>query len=542
MKIFRVADMIAAEQAADAMGHSYAQMMEMAGRGVAAAIQRTMAVTGLRILVLVGPGNNGGDGLVAGRYLAEAGANVLFYLVKPRDPAADSNLARIQAMGLESILAEYDQRYRVLRLRLNGCDMVLDALLGTGVSRPITGELATLLRHVHAGLTERAEIMAAEQAEQAGATLTPISPAQPATTAPRPHVVAVDCPSGLNCDTGELDPLTLPADLTVTFAGPKWGHFLFPGAAACGQLTVADIGVGDDLPVVHALTAEVATANALRPWLPTRPLDGHKGTFGRVLIAAGCTAYRGAPVLCATGAFRAGAGLVALATPEVVRASAVAHLPEAIYPPLTTPDYLDDTAATELLETLGQYKALLIGPGLGEAEAFVMKLLAGLPAVSPPMVLDADALNVLALRADWPHLLEPNMILTPHAGEMARLCGMDTAALRQEDRLALAQAKAQAWGCVLLLKGAYTVVANATGHCTVIPFANPALATAGSGDVLAGVIVALLGQGVPPYEAAVLGAYLHGLAGQLATHGHGRAGLLARDIANHIPAALQQLA
>lgn len=537
MNIYTIAEIKAAEKAADDAGHSYAEMMERAGRGVAEAIQQTYGTAAKRILILVGPGNNGGDGLVAGRYLAEMGAKVLFYLTHPREAETDINFARVQAMGLESILADYDQRHRVLRLRLNGCDMVVDALLGTGVSRPITAELATLLRQVRGGLHERAGLMAQQQA----AVLHPIN--QPPPAPPRPLVVAVDCPSGLNCDTGALDPLALPADLTVTFAGPRPGHLLFPGAAACGRLIVADIG----LPNPPSLPTQLATAATMRTWLPRRPLDGHKGTFGRVLIAAGSHEYRGAPVLCALGAFRAGAGLVAVATPELVRASAVAQLPEAIYPPLATTEYLDNTAAATLLETLGQYRALLVGPGLGsEAEPFVMYLLAGLPTAekggNPPIVLDADALNLLAQRADWPHLLEPNMILTPHMGEMARLCGLELPEITAHNRLELAREKAQAWGCIILLKGAYTVVANPSGEVVVLPFANPALATAGSGDVLSGVIVALLGQGVAPFAAAVLGAYLHGLAGQSAVQNIGRVGLLARDIAQHIPQAIGQLA
>ena len=531
MNIYTVHEMQAAERAADSAGHSYATMMEQAGRGVAQAIHHTYGAAGRRILILVGQGNNGGDGLVAGRYLAEMGAKVLFYLTHPRDPTTDENFGRVQALGLECLLAEYDQRQRVLRLRLNGCDMVVDALLGTGVSRPITGELATLLRQVRGGLHERAGRMAQESA----ALLIPIN--QPNPRPPRPLVVAVDCPSGLHCDTGALDPLALPADLTITFAGPKRGHVLFPGAGACGRLLVADIG----LPPSPPLPTQLATADLVRPWLPARPLDGHKGTFGRVLIAAGCAEYRGAAVLCGRGALRAGAGLVALATPEVVRQTAVGQLPEAIYPPLASAEGLDEGAATAVLATLGQYRALLVGPGLGHgAGAFVRHLLAGLPADAPPLVLDADGLNHLAEQPNWPRLLPRHTVLTPHMGEMARLCGRPLADITAENRLELARAMAQAWGCVLLLKGAYTVIANPAGQVWVLPFANPVLATAGSGDVLAGVVVGLLGQGVGGVEAAVLGGYLHGLAGQLAG-GVGQGGVLAREIGDNIPHARVQL-
>lgn len=242
IKIFSVAEMVAAEKAADASGHSYDQMMEIAGRSVAQAIVDRYDVTGRQIMVLVGPGNNGGDGLVAGRYLAEAGAEVVFYLFKPRDPAGDSNFARIQEMGLFHMNAAYDQRYRALRLRLRTVDIVVDGLLGTGVSRPIEGELAQLMRQVQAGLAERSTPATAEVSRPGLVNPTQLYP-DPAGEVP-PVVVAIDCPSGLNCDSGELDTLAFPADLTVTFAGAKRGHFRFPGAvpaANCSSPTLASI-------------------------------------------------------------------------------------------------------------------------------------------------------------------------------------------------------------------------------------------------------------------------------------------------------------
>lgn len=554
MKVFSVAQIAAAEKEADAAGQSYQQMMEQAGHGVAAAIQQRYPVDGKQFVILVGPGNNGGDGLVAGRYLAKAGAKVVFYLLKERDPETDPNFKKVQEMGLDVLLADFDQRHRVLRLRLNGCDFVIDALLGTGVSRPLGGELARVLRQVHAGLEERAELIAREAAQAAGQEGWPsfisIRPSlEYASQAgrQRPHVIAVDCPSGLNCDSGAVDVLTLPADLTVTFAGPKLGHFRFPGASLCGELVVVDIGIEPQLAAVKAISVQIATPEMVRPLLPERPLDGHKGTFGRDLIAAGSDEYRGAPVLSARGAFRAGAGLVAIATPTVVRQTAVTQLPEAVYPPLEAAEELDDTAAQYLLEHLAQYQAVLMGPGLGEAEAFLLKFLAGLPDDAPPMVIDADGLNLLAQREDWPYFVQPNMILTPHPGEMARLCNVPLADLKEEDRVALVQEKAAVWGCIVVLKGAYTVIAappekeGDLGRCMLIPFANPVLGTAGSGDVLGGVIVSLLGQKVGAFEAAVAGTYIHGLAGELVKQQLGDAGALASDICEAIPHALKVL-
>jgi len=233
----------------------------------------------MKILVLVGPGNNGGDGLVAGRYLAEAGADVAFYLFRQRDPAKDVNFAKIQTMGLFAVTADFDQRYRVLRTRLAITDLIIDGLLGTGVARPIGGDLAKLMQQIHAGINGR------RAAFQQPAPRSRISLTNPDFASEKPPaslpVVAIDCPSGLNCDSGALDELAVPADLTITFAGAKRGHFQFPGAAACGELIVADIGVPPDLAAQTAVAVEIATPSTIRALLPQRPADGHKGTHRR---------------------------------------------------------------------------------------------------------------------------------------------------------------------------------------------------------------------------------------------------------------------
>lgn len=564
IKVFSVAEIVAAEKAADASGVSYARMMETAGRCVAEAVMERVPVAAANVLVLVGPGNNGGDGLVAGRYLATAGADVAFYLTKPRDAAADDNFAKVQEMGLFTLVAEYDQRFRVLRTRLNITDILIDALLGTGVTRPIGGNLAKLLQQVKAGLAERREALAAQQRsrltsiaeintkvqrhketkeEEAknpppNALFSP-APLPPRSPAPLLPTIAVDCPSGLNCNTGALDPLALPADLTVTFAGPKRGHFIFPGAGACGELMVADIDISPQLPVVQAVPVSLATRELARTLLPQRPADGHKGTFGKVLIASGCEQYRGAPVLAAKGAFRAGAGLVGLAVPRVVRETAVLQLPEATYPPTADNLMLSDKSAALLLETIARYSAVLVGPGLGEAGSFINTFFNNdIIDRLPPLVIDADGLNVLAKLDNWHQRLPANTVLTPHPAEMARLLGISAAEMKGLDRVETAIAQAQKWGHIVLLKGAYTIIANPDGQATLLPFANPVLAVGGSGDVLSGVILALLGQGLGAYEAAILGGYLHAAAGQLHP---GSAGLLAGEIADLIPTTISLL-
>ncbi len=438
-------------------------------------------------------------------------------------------------MGLFALTAEFDQRYRVLRTRLNITDIVIDGLLGTGVSRPIGGDLAKLMKQLQAGLEERRGILADKQ-QSTQTSIAAIEPGAEEQTWNRPVVVAVDCPSGLNCDTGAIDPLAIAADLTVTFAGPKRGHFIFPGAAHCGELVVADIGIDPNLPEVSRVELELVTAETARTLLPARPADGHKGTFGFVLITAGSADYWGAPSLAGKAAYRAGAGLVALAAPGVIKPSLAAQLPEATYPRLAAEEILTAESARTLAADLSSYKAVLVGPGLSEADDFLTELLS--VDSLPPLVIDADGLNILARQDDWPNLLPPNTILTPHPGEMARLMSVPLSELKEMERVALARRQAAEWGCVVLLKGAYTVVAAPDGRCVLLPFANPALAVAGSGDVLSGIIVALLGQGLADYEAAVLGGYLHGAA---ATASGLDSGLLAGEISDQLPSVRHQL-
>lgn len=548
MKVFSVAEMVSAEKAADASGVTYEQMMETAGRAVAEAIIARYPVSGANVLVLVGPGNNGGDGLVAGRYLAEAGADVAFYLYRPRDRDSDPNYARAQDMGLFLIDAAFDQRFRVLRTRLNITDILIDALLGTGVTRAIEGELATMMRQVKAGISAQANAGRETrrpfltQINHVGDDPGPASSQETASQpTKRPAVVAVDCPSGLNCDTGALDRLAFPAHLTVTFAGPKRGHFRFPGAAACGDLVVADIGIEASLPEVAAVKVELATAQYARTLLPQRPADGHKGTFGTALIAAGSSHYWGAPVLAARAAYRAGAGLVALAVPEQIRGTMAAQLPEATYPPVTDRETLQGASALWLRQHVAA-QAILVGPGMGDAAPFLKALLSPEgTSPPPPLVVDADGLNSLAMMPGWPEILPAGTVLTPHPGEMARLMDVPLAELKQWDRVALAQKQATEWGHVVLLKGAYTIIAQPGGSAHILPFANPALGTAGSGDVLAGVIAGLLAQGMAAYESAVLGGYLHAAAGQLASASMGDAGLLAGEIADWLPIVRRRL-
>ncbi|MBI5878415.1 MAG: NAD(P)H-hydrate dehydratase [Chloroflexi bacterium] len=535
MKIVTVDQMRALERDADVADVSYAQMMESAGRAVAREIARRWPPRGVKVLVLVGPGNNGGDGLVAARHLHDMDAAVWLYLWQ-RNTDGDRNFALTQERNIPFTRAEDDTDFTALRQLLDDSGLIVDALIGTGANRPIDGLLAQVLGRVRAALSTPRD---SDGTARADATL--LFRAEREREAPprgQTHaaVVAIDLPSGINADSGAIDPATLPANVTVTFACPKTGFFKFPAADVIGELVVADIGIPAALS--DGIRLAVATPDDIAPRLPARPREGHKGTFGRAMIVSGSGNYTGAPYLCAAAAGRAGAGLVTLATTVAIQAIVAAGLHEPTYLPLPSDQgAIAAEAAAIVAEQLGGYASLLVGPGLGRAPAtreFLIELLAG-PKL-PPLVIDADGLNILSEQKSWWTRLPPHSILTPHAGEFARLSGLAVEAI-SADREGVAAAHAQKWNQIVLLKGAFTVIAAPDGRVTMLPFANPALATAGSGDVLAGIIAGLLAQAVAPYDAALAGGYLHGLAGELARDEIGDAGVLAGDLLERIPRA-----
>lgn len=571
LKIVTVAQMRQLEQAADASGHTYAAMMERAGQAVADAVADAFpGPEKLPVLVLVGPGNNGGDGLVCARHLHDAGYTVRVYLWKRRtEPEHDyqGHFARLVERNVPWARAEDDPDLATLAGWLDESRVLVDALLGTGANRPIEGLLAQVLDRANEARNRRHADPAQEPLD----------------------VVAVDCPSGLNCDTGAVDPHTLPADLTVTFAYAKRGHYIFPGAGLVGQLIVADIGIDP------ALAADIRTfalaPEYLAPLVPPRPVYSHKGTFGKALGVVGSVNFPGAARLALAAMGRVGAGLVTGAVAQPVWGVAAAGLAEPTWILLSHElGVIDEDAADLVNARLADYDALLLGCGLTQEDAardFVRTFLsrgqtakasvlptAFRPAVEasgaphpsgtgeseghpfglvrrrppgsdsppplPPTVIDADGLNNLARLDDWPRLLPEKAILTPHPAEMARLCGLSVAQVL-ERRWDLAVEKAQAWRAVLLVKGPYTVIAHPDGRLAVLPVATPALATAGTGDVLAGAVTGLLAQGMDPFDAACLGAWIHGRAGELCEEATGPAGTLAGDLLEYLPWALNEL-
>jgi len=510
MKLVTAQQMRDIEAAAFAAGVSPEGLMETAGRGVAQAVAaRLGGAPAQRVVVLVGPGNNGGDGLVAARHLYDMGAEVHVYLLAPRGED-DVNLRQVRERDdIEvSQLTESDVVSELVP-DMEHADVVIDAVLGIGRMRPLEGAFAAAL----------------EAAKQC-----------------RGLLLAVDVPSGLDADTGKVDPHCAAADVTLTFGYSKLGLHLLPGAALAGEVEVMDIGLDPELGA--GIDTEIMTADWAREKLPDRPLVSNKGTFGRVMIVAGSESYTGAAILSCLGALRAGAGLVTLAALPSVRAAAAAHVAEVTYIKLPEVDGMPaPEAAGVVAGALSGYDVLLLGPGLSMsdgAQELVRGLLAA-PAVSElPVIIDADALNTLARGTSWHETLQARAILTPHPGELARLAHSSVPEV-QSRRLDVARECAAAWGQTVILKGSETVVANADGRVLLSPFANPALATAGTGDVLAGTIAGLLAQDVEPFEAAGLGVYLHAAAAELYASDYGPSGLLASEVADGVAQAAARL-
>jgi len=515
VKIVSVAQMREIERCAAEEGLSTSALMDNAGLAVAKATNNWLGEVGeKRIVVLVGPGNNGGDGLVAARHLQEWGAMVFIYMAAPR-AENDVNYNLLKEKGIICNLASQDKNGSLLAGLLGSANAVLDCLFGTGKSRPLSGVYKQILEQVRQAKQEQ----------------------------PNLSLIAVDLPSGLDADTGAVDPATLDCELTIALGYPKLGLLLFPGAAKLGTLAVANIGIPTHL--AQNIQIELLTEAWGRSVLPPRPLYANKGSFGKVLVASGSINYIGAAYLACSGAIRVGAGLVTLATPQSLQPILATKLTEVTYLPLpeAQPGVISPEAASLLSEWLPQYDVLLLGCGLGQNQPtteFVQKVISSLPKKDgPALVLDADGLNILANSPKWWRKLKGDVILTPHPGEMSRLCGLSIEEV-QSDRLGVAQQMAERWGQTVVLKGAHTVVASPDGQVRISAVANPGLASAGTGDVLAGVIAGLLAQGLKPFEAACCGVYLHGAAGEMVAGELGNAGMVASDLLLALPRVIKE--
>ncbi|MBI4267528.1 MAG: NAD(P)H-hydrate dehydratase [Chloroflexi bacterium] len=515
MKILTVEQMRRAEQVCAAIGIPSSVLMENAGKAVAEETRRILgALDKQHILFLIGPGNNGGDGLVAARYLHDWGVRVSLYLFGKRDEN-DRNFDLVNQRSIFCLEAAQDTNMEGLDDLVSSATTMIDALFGIGKSRPLGGIFAQTLEIVRKAKEKN----------------------------PHLRIIALDLPSGLDADSGAVDPACIAADNTITLGFPKPGLFNLPGAARAGKITIVDIGIPANL--VEGVTTELLTDEWAKSVLPDRPLVANKGSFGRVLVVAGSNNYIGAAYLACSGALRVGAGLVTLATATSLQPILASKLTEVTYLPLpeSSPGIVSQEATRLLRRELGSYNVLLAGCGLGQSpqvSKFIKAILLQTRTELPSLVLDADALNILAKTRRWWHRLAGDAILTPHPGEMARLTGVTVDAV-QSNRMGIAKKIANEFNKTVVLKGAYTVIAAPDGRCCVSPMANPGLASAGTGDVLAGTIAGLRAQGLNLFDAAACGVYLHGKAGEIVRDRLGDAGMTASDLPPVLPLAIKQL-
>ncbi|MDZ7372476.1 MAG: NAD(P)H-hydrate dehydratase [candidate division KSB1 bacterium] len=484
-------------------------LMENAGLGVVSVIQDMLgSVAGRRVAIVCGKGNNGGDGYVVARHLHNAGCDVDVYLLaEPEAVRGDArvHLDVIRNMGIPVHVVRSTDDFDPSPEP----HLVVDAIFGTGITGPVQGLPAEIIRKIN-GLGV--------------------------------PVVAVDLPSGLNADTGAVEGPCVAARRTVTMAQIKRGLVLPPGRDYAGQVHVVDIGMPRSLKsATRVRTFLVDRSDAVRA-LPRRPSDAHKNRVGLVYVVAGSTGMTGAATLTALSALRAGSGLVYLGIPgslnpilEVKATEVITHpLPEA------TPGTLAAEAWPLLEERLQNVHVAAVGPGLGTHPS-TAQLVERIVQLAPvPLVLDADGLNNLSGRTEllasrrWP------TVITPHPGELSRLCGLSTREILA-DRIEVARRFAQEWRVVLVLKGSPTVTASPDGNVYVNTTGNAGMATGGSGDVLTGIIASLMGQGLGALEAAWLGVYVHGLAGDVARERLGQMGMIAGDILRAVPSVLRAL-
>lgn len=501
-------------RAQETAGVTVAALMERAGARTAdVARQLLEGRGGRRVVVLAGKGNNGGDGLVAARHLAED-ARVTVILAGPAADLGGGPAAHLPSVRERHVPVSEapDLSPSDLAAALRDCDLIIDALFGTGFRGPARGVSAALI----------------EAANRSG---TPI--------------LAVDVPSGIDAATGRADPPVIQATATVTMALPKLGLVQYPAAACAGRLFVADIGMPEAVIDQALIRAEFILAAWVDRTFPRRRADSHKGTHGHVFIVAGARGFTGAAVLAARGAIRGGAGLVTVALPQSLVTVPTASLPEAMTLPLPETGAGTVGAAAEgvIREAAaaadGRHPAVVaIGPGLTTHPEVVRVVRRLMTSLAGPIVADADALNALAVDPATLREAPGPVVITPHPGELARLVGSSIEEI-QGDRVAAARSAAASFRVVTVLKGARTVVAAPDGRTGVVPNGNGAMATGGMGDVLTGVVAAFLAQRLPAWEAAVCGAYLHGLAGDLAAPGE--LGLLSHEVADAVPRALARV-
>lgn len=486
------------------------QLMENAGRGVAEAVLRELAAfSSKRVSIIAGKGNNGGDGYVAARRLKNAGADVTVFALSSVEDLKNDALANAKEwarMGGETIAIFTPEDLEKSKSALKHSSIIVDAIFGTGLKSEVEGVAASLIDFVN-GLDKT--------------------------------VVAVDIPSGIDAGSGRVLGRAIRASFTVTMAMPKVGLVLYPGRDCAGEFEVVDIGAPRALIDDPSIRYNLITAEMLRGFLKPRRADTHKTTYGHLLVLAGSPGMTGAAYMTAMAAMRTGAGLVTAGVPEslhnIMEAKTIEVMTAAL--PETTDKAFGPVSWPRIREILKNKTALVIGPGVGNRKDIYLLIEKIVSEIEVPLLIDADGLNALAEDVSVLKSMTSPVVLTPHPGEMARLL-KTTAGEVQADRLGAATRLATLTGATVVLKGAGTVIAGADGQVYINTTGNAGLATAGTGDILAGMIGALLAEGYSPVEAAIAGAHIHGLAGDAVKDATGEIGMIATDLLPRIPPIL----
>jgi hydroxyethylthiazole kinase-like uncharacterized protein yjeF len=488
-------------------------LMENAGQGATRfLLEQFPDVANLKVGVIAGRGNNGGDGFVMARCLKQKGIQVHVYLLTEKQRVrgdAAANLNFLKPLGIPLVEIPDEDSFSIRKSEMSGLDVWVDAILGTGLKSDVTGYFKTIIEFIN--------------------------------DLKKP-VFAVDIPSGLNTDSGQPCGACIQAQATATFAFAKIGHLVYPGAGYTGTLEVVDIGIPPHIVAAVEPRQFLVTPELIRSYLPPRPADAHKGSSGHLLVVAGSTGKTGAAAMTSMSALRVGAGLVTLGVAESLNPVLEAQMLEAMTAPLpeTEPGVLGESAFDAIQKLIPGKKCLALGPGLGQAPETGELVRHIIQASEIPVVVDADGLNNLADRVQILKKVKAPVILTPHPGEMARLIHSDTRRI-QQDRVACAREFATRFKVHLVLKGARTVIAHPDGRIFINPTGNPGMAAGGMGDVLTGMIAGLVCQGVPPGAAAQAGVYLHGAAADSLVETVGPYGYLAGEVMRAVPGEIKKI-
>lgn len=510
MKFVTIAEIKSIEhKAIEEYGIPSIVLMENAGSKAVNQIEQIMgSLHNKKISIFAGKGNNGGDGYVIARHLYNQGAKVKVFLIGSKaDVMGDAfvNLQIIVNMGIDVIEVAHEGDWDKLKIAMTFTDCMIDALVGTGFTGKLSGPMAQVVESMN--------------------------------KINKP-LIAIDVPSGVDADTGQIFGAAVKADHTITFSLPKQGLLLYPGASYAGDVSVVDIGIPRTLLCDENIKQNIITNTIVRQILPKRDPNVHKGSCGKVLAVAGSKGMTGAAALTADAAVRAGAGLVVLGIAESLHDIMETKLTEAMTRPLpeAAAGIMGLGAIDDIKELALANDAVAIGPGLGRHEETLIAVREIIKTVDNPLVIDADALYALADHVDLLTETKAVPVLTPHSQEMARLVGLTTDEVNQ-DRIYIVRQAAMEWGCIIILKGARTLVAFPDGEVYININGNAGMATGGTGDVLTGIIAALIAQGLSSHEAAVAGVYLHGLAGDIVARS-GMIGMNASDLIRALPAAI----